>query len=63
MPAENVVVYTAAGCRVCHTEMEFLSQHNVQFNRDHPMILRALVGIALYVQNDIDQCREVQGGV
>ena len=29
MPAKNVVVYTAPGCKVCHAEMEFLSQHNV----------------------------------
>jgi glutaredoxin 3 len=31
MPAENVVVYTAPGCSVCHAEMEFLSQNNVEF--------------------------------
>ena len=28
---KNVVVYTAPGCRVCHAEIEFLSQRNIDF--------------------------------
>ncbi len=31
MSAEKVVVYTAPGCSVCHAEVEFLSQNNVDF--------------------------------
>jgi glutaredoxin 3 len=31
MPAHNVVVYTAPGCSVCHAEVEFLSQRNIDF--------------------------------
>jgi glutaredoxin len=31
MPAKNVVVYTAPGWSVCHAEIEFLSQRNIDF--------------------------------
>jgi glutaredoxin len=31
MSARNVVVYTAPGWRVCHAEIEFLSQRNIDF--------------------------------
>jgi glutaredoxin 3 len=31
MPEHDVVVYTAPGWPVCHAEMEFLSQRNIDF--------------------------------
>jgi len=31
MPAHDVVVYTAPGWSVCHAEVEFLSQNNIEF--------------------------------
>jgi glutaredoxin len=31
MPAKNIIVYTAPGWPVCHAEMEFLSQRNIDF--------------------------------